>query len=140
VDAACSQPQNFEVCQEIIGQIVQNAAALSHDPCQQKAADAVSGALGTVGKIATVAAILPALRVIRSAETITSGVGGHSYNFWSSQSTDSIIGSLAPGAAEPLTVNAEGAIIDGNTRIYVLLERGIDVNGLPRVTSGGGLP
>jgi RHS repeat-associated protein len=54
VDAACMMDPSF--CAEIMGQIVQNAAALSPNACMQDAADAVSGAFNTVG---TLAAILP---------------------------------------------------------------------------------
>ena len=60
------------------------------------------------------------------------------YRYWSGQSTEKIIQSLAPGAAEPLTVSAAGGIVDGNTRIFVLIERGIDVSNLPRVIYSGG--
>lgn len=34
---------------------------------------------------------------------------------------------------EPLIVKANGMIMQGNTRIYILIQRGFDVNALPRV-------
>ena len=40
--------------------------------------------------------------------------------------------SLAEGK-EPLTVYPDGAVAQGNTRITILMERGVDVNSLPRV-------
>lgn len=41
--------------------------------------------------------------------------------------------SLAPGAVAPLIVReSDGAVMDGNTRIHILLERSYVVNGLPR--------
>jgi hypothetical protein len=46
--------------------------------------------------------------------------------------TDVIIRSLAPGNREALRVKTDGRIMNGNTRIKVLEERGFDVNSLPR--------
>jgi hypothetical protein len=51
---------------------------------------------------------------------------------WRKQSTDDIIRSLAPGGREALRVKPDGRIMNGNTRIKVLEERGFDVNSLPR--------
>ena len=49
-------------------------------------------------------------------------------------STQDIIDSLRPGNGnkEALKVNPNGVIVNGNTRIKVLKERGVDVNSLPR--------
>jgi hypothetical protein len=47
-------------------------------------------------------------------------------------STEEIIKSLKPGAESPLSVKPNGKIVQGNTRIKVLRERGVDVNSLPR--------
>ena len=67
VDAACAIDPNF--CAEIMGQMIQNAAALSHDPCEQAAADAVSGALNSLANIGNViAGVVGATRV--AAESI----------------------------------------------------------------------
>jgi hypothetical protein len=53
--------------------------------------------------------------------------------YFRKQATDDIVRSLAPGSAEALTVNAAGTVMQGNHRIFVLMERGFDVNSLPRV-------
>jgi hypothetical protein len=52
--------------------------------------------------------------------------------YWRRQSTDGIVGSLAPGRRESLKVRTDGTVMDGNTRVKVLEERGYDVNELPR--------
>jgi len=46
--------------------------------------------------------------------------------------TEQIVGSLAPGLREALSVKDDGTIIDGNTRIKVLDERRYDVDSLPQ--------
>jgi len=51
VDAACAIDPNF--CAEILGQIVQNAATISGNSCEQEAADAVSEAVHTTANIAS---------------------------------------------------------------------------------------
>jgi RHS repeat-associated protein len=86
-------------------------------------------------KAVKIAGLIPLikLRRIHSTETITSGIGKHSYNYWSRRSTDDIIKSLRPGSENPLMTSPDGAIFDGNTRIYILEQRGIDVSSLPRV-------
>jgi hypothetical protein len=43
-----------------------------------------------------------------------------------------MVQSLAPGSAAPLLVAGDGTVLDGNTRVTLLVERGYDVNGLPR--------
>ena len=43
-----------------------------------------------------------------------------------------IIDSLQPGKPESLRVRPDGTIINGDHRIKVLRERGVDVNALPR--------
>ena len=55
-----------------------------------------------------------------------------SIEYWSRRSTDEIIDSLGPDAAEPLRVKPDGTVMDGNTRIKVLRDRGVDVDALPR--------
>ncbi|HET9280863.1 MAG TPA: hypothetical protein VFR24_02765 [Candidatus Angelobacter sp.] len=37
------------------------------------------------------------------------------------------------GSASPLTVYPDGTVADGNTRIRILIERGVDVDSLPRL-------
>ena len=46
--------------------------------------------------------------------------------------TEQIVASLKPGAANPLTVKADGTIMEGNHRIFVLRERDVEVDTLPR--------
>jgi hypothetical protein len=48
------------------------------------------------------------------------------------RSTDEIVDSLRRGAASPLTVKPDGTVVQGNTRIKVLEERGYPINELPR--------
>jgi hypothetical protein len=59
-------------------------------------------------------------------------VARRSLDYHRRRSTDEIIESLRPGGAEPLTVKRDGRILQGNTRIKVLEERGYPVNDLPR--------
>ncbi|WP_344163170.1 hypothetical protein [Nocardiopsis rhodophaea] len=46
--------------------------------------------------------------------------------------TDDIMKSLKPGQEESLKVRPDGTIVNGNHRIKVLKERGVDVDSLPR--------
>jgi hypothetical protein len=52
--------------------------------------------------------------------------------YWRRQLTADIVNSLRPGQPEALKVKSDGRIMNGNTRIKVLEERGFDVNSLPR--------
>jgi len=47
-------------------------------------------------------------------------------------STETIVDSLRPERACSLKARADGTIIEGNHRIKVLRERGVDVDSLPR--------
>ena len=47
-------------------------------------------------------------------------------------STEDLIGSLRPGETGALKVKPDGTIMDGHHRVYVLRERGVDVDALPR--------
>jgi RHS repeat-associated protein len=47
-------------------------------------------------------------------------------------STQQIIDSLKPGQSGSLKVKPDGTVMDGNTRLRVLEERGVDINNLPR--------
>jgi hypothetical protein len=47
-------------------------------------------------------------------------------------STEELIGSLCPGEVGALKVKPDGTIMDGHHRIYVLRERDVDVDALPR--------
>jgi len=71
------------------------------------------------------------LRVIHNEPPLQQSA---SYKEWSKKSNQEIIDSLTPGKGEnPLTTYRDGGIAQGNTRITILQERGVDVNGLPRV-------
>jgi archaellum component FlaG (FlaF/FlaG flagellin family) len=47
-------------------------------------------------------------------------------------STEELIASLRPGEPGALKVKADGTIMDGHHRVYVLRERGVDVDTLQR--------
>jgi hypothetical protein len=53
-------------------------------------------------------------------------------DYWRRQRIEDIVDSLRPGSDEALRVFPNGTIANGNTRFYVLRERGFDVNSLPR--------
>jgi hypothetical protein len=71
----------------------------------------------------------PPLRLPYSEETLTSHAG---YTYWERRSSEDIIESLQPDAESPLTVGPDGTVLQGNTRVYILRQRGFDVNSLPR--------
>ena len=52
--------------------------------------------------------------------------------YWRQQSTADIVQSLQRGNVEALQVKPDGRIMNGNTRIKVLEERGVDIQSLPR--------
>jgi hypothetical protein len=47
-------------------------------------------------------------------------------------STPDLIDSLAPGGTESLKVRPDGTVLNGNHRVRILRDRGVDVNRLPR--------
>lgn len=51
-------------------------------------------------------------------------------------STEDLIDSLRPGGPGALKVKADGTIMDGHHRIYVLRERDVEVDALPRESLG----
>jgi hypothetical protein len=75
----------------------------------------------------------PPLSRLHPDSTLTGPGNASSYNYWSKQPTPDIIDSLKPGSEEPLTVDSNGKVWQGNTRIKILQDRGVDVNSLPRV-------
>ncbi len=56
-----------------------------------------------------------------------------SLEYLGKHSTDDILKSLLPGAKSPLIVKPDGTIMQGNHRIFILTQRGVNVNTLPRV-------
>jgi hypothetical protein len=52
--------------------------------------------------------------------------------FWGKKkTTEQIVISLAPGHRESLKIRDDGLIMQGNTRIKILQERGYDISRLP---------
>jgi len=47
-------------------------------------------------------------------------------------STEDLVASLRPGGPGALKVKPDGTIMDGHHRVYVLRERGVNVDALPR--------
>ena len=76
----------------------------------------------------------PKLQRIHPDATYESGEARYALEDVRKMSTEDIVRSLAPSSREPLTVKPDGRIVDGNTRIKVLQERGYDIETLPRVT------
>ncbi len=90
----------------------------------------VKGAALEAAGVAAAAAI-PSLRVLH-----TNSLSGSNLDSIRRMSTTDIIESLRPGntmGTDPLIVNTAGTVMQGNHRVTVLIERGIDVNILPRV-------
>jgi hypothetical protein len=71
----------------------------------------------------------PNLRLIHDEATIRSNP---SFDYWNDRSIEEIVRSLRPETAMPLIVRADGTILDGNTRVWILRLRGYDVESLPR--------
>jgi hypothetical protein len=74
----------------------------------------------------------PPLRRIHTDETLASGASRFSIEYWRRRETAEIVESLRPGRDESLQVKPDGRIFNGNVRVKVLEERGVDVNGLER--------
>ncbi len=72
------------------------------------------------------------LRRIHSDQTLETGSNRITLEYWRHQSTADIVQSLQPGNFEALQVKPDGRIMNGNTRIKVLEERGFDIHSLPR--------
>lgn len=47
-------------------------------------------------------------------------------------STEELIASLRPGESGALKTKPDGTIMDGHHRLYVLRERGVEIEALPR--------
>lgn len=54
-----------------------------------------------------------------------------SLKYWRSNNTPQIVQSLTPPNPKCLKVKSDGIIIDGNTRVKVLEERGYPIDSLP---------
>lgn len=51
--------------------------------------------------------------------------------------TDLLIATLAPPRGDCLKVRLDGMVMDGHHRLYVLKQRGVDIDSLPRETWRG---
>jgi hypothetical protein len=79
----------------------------------------------------------PPLRRLHSDETLNRGFYRMSLDYWRRQPTRAIVESLRPRLRDAkyqefLKVKSDGTIMQGNTRVKVLEERGYNVNQLPR--------
>jgi hypothetical protein len=72
------------------------------------------------------------LKLIHSDAVYHSGPGKFSLDYWRRLPASDILDSLLPGRPEALRVKPVGRVMNGNTRLKVLLERGIDIDSLPR--------
>ncbi len=66
------------------------------------------------------------LKIIHSDAVIKSRRG--TYEFWNQKTNQEIIESFQDF---PLYVKEDGRIMNGNTRLFILQERGLDLNSLP---------
>jgi len=72
----------------------------------------------------------PALRLIHDQDSFSL----NSLAYWRSKSSDYILDSLLDPAKpdhEALTVKPDGRVINGNSRLFVLSERGHDIDTIP---------
>jgi hypothetical protein len=76
----------------------------------------------------------PPLRRIHEAVYDQDPEARRSLEYQRTGSTDEIVKSLQLDQKEPLRVKPDGRIVQGNTRIKVLEERGFPVDDLPRET------
>jgi hypothetical protein len=76
--------------------------------------------------------VTPPLRRIHADLTLEAGSNRVTLEYWRQQPTEGIAKSLQPGGPEAPKVKPDGRIMNGNTRIKVLEERGFDINSLPR--------
>ena len=75
------------------------------------------------------------LRRLHEAVYDQSRTAYNSLEYQRRRSTEEIVESLRPGALQPLIVKPDGTVVQGNTRIKVLEERGYPINDLPREPS-----
>jgi hypothetical protein len=72
------------------------------------------------------------LRLIHTDAVYQAGPAKLSLAHWRSRPTAEILDSLLPGRTEALRVKPDGRVMNGNTRLKVLTEPGIDIDELPR--------
>jgi len=100
--------------------LVHNGPECVVKPRTYEAVDEPGGAAGSQGQ--------PPLRSIHPDSSLSET----SLDYWGKKTNQEIIDSLRPGQPEALRVYPDGRIANGNTRIKILGDRGIDVNSLPR--------
>ena len=74
----------------------------------------------------------PPLRPIHTDAVYQAGPAKLPLGYWRSRPTAEILDTLVPGRVEALRVKPDWRVMNGNTRLKVLIERGVDVDGLPR--------
>jgi len=80
------------------------------------------------------AAVHPSLRRIHESVYEQDPEARRSLEYHRTRSTVEIVKSLQADQKEPLRVKPDGRVVQGNTRIKVLEERGYPVDDLPRET------
>ena len=99
---------------------------------QRTGAAVIEGTVSTSLRGAIRLSLMPrlgGLRLLHTAEALSRA----SFQYLSKLSTQQLIASLAPGATEALTISSEGVIMQGGTRVLILLMRGVDITTLPFV-------
>jgi len=74
----------------------------------------------------------PPLRRLHDSLYEQPGGARFSLEYHRRRTTEEIVASLRPGAKSPLMVKPDGTVMQGNTRVKVLEERGYPVNDLER--------
>jgi hypothetical protein len=72
----------------------------------------------------------PPLRLIHSEQSFSPT----NLRYWRSKDADYILASFSDPSNpnyQPLLVRSDGTVINGNTRLFVLQERGYDINKIP---------
>ena len=77
---------------------------------------------------------MPPLQLIHGDAVYAAGPAKRSLDYWRTRSAADILDTLLPGRREALRVKPDGRVMNGNTRVKVLLEWGVDVDALPRET------
>jgi hypothetical protein len=75
---------------------------------------------------------MPPLELIHDDSVYAVGPARTSLEYWRTRPTVEIVDSLRPGRLEGLRVKPDGRVMNGNTRVKVLRERGFDADALPR--------
>jgi hypothetical protein len=74
--------------------------------------------------------MLPKLRLLHPPASLRVS----SLRFWRRHTTEQIVNSLRAGSPYgELLVKVDGTVMGGNTRIFILMERGFDVESIARV-------